>query len=407
MTPDLTILGKLIGGGLPGRRLRGAARPDGARSPGRRRLPGGHAVGQPAGHGRWAGHARLLDDAAYEASTTPSELAALRDGAAAGRRSRSRDTGCSPSSSPTPGGRLRRRQRCDTEALRRLLPRDARPRRLPAAVAVRGLVPVARALRRAGRADDRGRPRGARRCVSAMTRARTAPALAAPYAVAGRARRVSTRALGDRLFVLEAVYEGYLLHYGRCRACSPRWSPTSGCWPGTRSTPWARPAGGAATCRRGGAVRPNLALRPGPRRGPRRRRRRSGTCPASALEPAPMSSRGPRRRGPIVPLGTMLPLAFAAPQNHLHTRGRSHQVRQEVPLYRGSRHRRGLRGRDRHPPPPDGGRRSAGGRGGRCGDRAAEPGLRARPDVRGAGAGTRWQDVGPEDDFNDETYVPR
>ena len=50
--PDLTCLGKIVGGGLPGRGLRRPRRHHGhrrARGPG---LPGGHALGQPAGDGR-------------------------------------------------------------------------------------------------------------------------------------------------------------------------------------------------------------------------------------------------------------------------------------------------------------------------------------------------------------------
>ena len=39
----------------------------------------------------------------------------------------------------------------------------------------------------------------------------------APYASSGEARQRFGDALGARLFVLEAVYEGYLLHYGRPR----------------------------------------------------------------------------------------------------------------------------------------------------------------------------------------------
>ena len=35
----------------------------------------------------------------------------------------------------------------------------------------------------------------------------------------------STGALGERRFVLEAVYEGYLLHYGDARGCSTGWTP--------------------------------------------------------------------------------------------------------------------------------------------------------------------------------------
>ena len=40
----------------------------------------------------------------------------------------------------------------------------------------------------------------------------------APYAVAEPGPQRFDGALGDRLFVLEAVYEGYLLHYGESRA---------------------------------------------------------------------------------------------------------------------------------------------------------------------------------------------
>jgi hypothetical protein len=39
----------------------------------------------------------------------------------------------------------------------------------------------------------------------------------APYAVPEPGPRRFDAALGDRLFVLEAVYEGYLLHYGSSR----------------------------------------------------------------------------------------------------------------------------------------------------------------------------------------------
>ena len=48
VTPDLTILGKIVGGGLPLGRLRRPRRRDGAARPVGRRLPGGHAVREPA-----------------------------------------------------------------------------------------------------------------------------------------------------------------------------------------------------------------------------------------------------------------------------------------------------------------------------------------------------------------------
>ena len=56
--PDLTCLGKIVGGGLPAAAFGGRGRRDGAAGAGRRRLPGRHAVGQPAGDGGRAGDAR-------------------------------------------------------------------------------------------------------------------------------------------------------------------------------------------------------------------------------------------------------------------------------------------------------------------------------------------------------------
>ena len=44
--PDLVVMGKVIGGGLPAAAFGGPARADGANRPGRRRLPGGHPVGE-------------------------------------------------------------------------------------------------------------------------------------------------------------------------------------------------------------------------------------------------------------------------------------------------------------------------------------------------------------------------
>ena len=52
VSPDMTTLGKILGGGLPGGRLRRTARPDGEDGPGRPRLPGGDSFGEPARHGR-------------------------------------------------------------------------------------------------------------------------------------------------------------------------------------------------------------------------------------------------------------------------------------------------------------------------------------------------------------------
>ncbi len=57
VTPDLWCFGKVIGGGLPGRRVRGIARGDVVARAARTGLPSRHAVGQSVGDGR--GHDRL------------------------------------------------------------------------------------------------------------------------------------------------------------------------------------------------------------------------------------------------------------------------------------------------------------------------------------------------------------
>ena len=149
VTPDLTILGKVIGGGLPAAAYAGRARPDGADRPGRRRLPGRHAVRQPAG-----GRGRP-GDAASCWTTPPTRGSRPRpSGLADGIAAAAAEAGVAVQVPRLPGlftvffsdapvtdyerrpGRRRRR-------LRRLLPRAARARGLPARVAVRGLVPVA------------------------------------------------------------------------------------------------------------------------------------------------------------------------------------------------------------------------------------------------------------------------
>ena len=89
MTPDLTILGKVIGGGLPAAAYAGPRELMERVAPGGRRLPGGHAVGEPARHGRRPGHARRCSTPrAYERLDAHHERA--RRGAARGGRGRRR-----------------------------------------------------------------------------------------------------------------------------------------------------------------------------------------------------------------------------------------------------------------------------------------------------------------------------
>ena len=92
MMPDLTILGKVIGGGLPAAAYGGSRDADGADRARRRRLPGRHAVREPARHGGRPRDARQLDEQAYAAAAgddgrrSPTGCARRRgDGAGPGR----------------------------------------------------------------------------------------------------------------------------------------------------------------------------------------------------------------------------------------------------------------------------------------------------------------------------------
>ena len=104
---DLTIMGKVLGGGLPAAAYGGPARADGAGRAGGRRLPGGHALRKPARGRRRAGDPRRSSIAAAYgrlAETTEELAAGLRRGRRRARRCRSPPSpACSPSSSaPSP-----------------------------------------------------------------------------------------------------------------------------------------------------------------------------------------------------------------------------------------------------------------------------------------------------------------
>ena len=166
---DLTIMGKVIGGGLP------AAAYGGRRDLLARVAPAGdvYQAGTLSGNplAVAAGLATLaqLDRGAYE------RLGELTELLAAGLREAAGDSAVQVASVPglvTPffsrraGARLRRRRRLRPGRLRALLPGAARSRDLPARVAVRGLVRLARP-RRGGDRAHRRRGRGgvrARRC---------------------------------------------------------------------------------------------------------------------------------------------------------------------------------------------------------------------------------------------------
>ena len=82
VTPDLTTFGKVIGGGLPGRRLRRPARADGAHRAGRAGLPGGHALGQSARDGGRARGARARGRSRASTSGSSAGTTRLAEGLA-------------------------------------------------------------------------------------------------------------------------------------------------------------------------------------------------------------------------------------------------------------------------------------------------------------------------------------
>ena len=240
MPPDLTILGKVIGGGLPAAAYGGRAELMERIAPGRRRLPGRARCRAIRWRSRpgWR-RSSCSTSAAYErlAATT----AALADGPA---RRRGRAPACPVQVAERARAAdrvLLRRARVRDYAgarglrprrLRRLVPRAARARGLPAAVAVRGLVPVARPHRRgASSARSQAAARGVRRRSARMSgavgrplRAATASALAdgaapstatsapaTPRAGPASGRRGPTRGSrrGEYELLVEMIHEGY------------------------------------------------------------------------------------------------------------------------------------------------------------------------------------------------------
>ena len=164
--PDLTTLGKIIGGGLPVGAYGGAARPHGAHRARRARLPGRHALRAPlamaAGlamlaeieadarlYDRLEALGRALETGLREPSRAPRPPSGPSPASARCGRSSSRRTACA---------RLDRRGDGRHGALRPVLPRDARARHLLAAVAVRGQLPLGGARRRRHRRRSSRRP---------------------------------------------------------------------------------------------------------------------------------------------------------------------------------------------------------------------------------------------------------
>ena len=162
VTPDLTMLGKVIGGGLP------AAAYAGPRDLMERIAPAGDVYqagtlsGNPLATAAGLATLRLLDAAAYERLDALARTLADGPRGGGGRGRRAGPDRHAPGLvtlffSERPVRDYEDAKALRPRPLRRVLPRDARPRRLPAAVAVRGLVPVARPHRRR-RSSARWRP---------------------------------------------------------------------------------------------------------------------------------------------------------------------------------------------------------------------------------------------------------
>ena len=150
--PDLTVLGKVLGGGLPAAAFGGPRRDDGSASP----RPATSTRPAPSRGTRWRSPpasrpCAQLDAAAYDAARGAHRpprrrpLDARRRPAAPGRR------GARPPHpvllAPSPVADFAAASSCDLEAHAAFCRGDARPRRLPAALAVRGLVRLARPRR--------------------------------------------------------------------------------------------------------------------------------------------------------------------------------------------------------------------------------------------------------------------
>src|SRR3954454_17666915 len=100
--------------------------------------------------------------------------------------------------------------------VRRVLPGDARAGGLSAGVGLRGVVSVVGARAGARGANGCGGPRGIRADrVSGLAAVAAAvdPSLAAQVVAELPAGRWEARLDGNRAFTMEAVYEGFLLHY--------------------------------------------------------------------------------------------------------------------------------------------------------------------------------------------------
>ena len=170
--PDLTCLGKIIGGGLPVGAYGGRAEVMDLVAPAGPVYQAGTLSGNPLAMtaGLWSLEA--LSPKLYR------HLAKLGTMLAAGLADAARNAGVplqvnafgsvlTPFFTSEAVTDYQSALKADTARLRPVLPRDARPRHLSAAVAVRSLVPLGRAHRARHRGDDQGRPNEAMRAATA------------------------------------------------------------------------------------------------------------------------------------------------------------------------------------------------------------------------------------------------
>ena len=221
--PDLTILGKIVGGGLPLAAFGGRADVMDRLAPAGDVYQAGTLSGNPLATAGVSVLRRLRDDAVYE----------RLEASARGLRP------ASPASAPCsasarwprlrprrPGAQLRGRRARRHGALRRALPRPARARDLYRALAVRVPVRLHRALGGRHRPHDPGRWRHPRRLISGTSR-RGAAAESLLWADALRPAGerehdpvFSTLAVARHALGVETIYEGYLVHQAAARGCS-------------------------------------------------------------------------------------------------------------------------------------------------------------------------------------------
>ena len=225
MLPDLTILGKIVGGGLPRGGVRRSRRRDGAARAGRRRLPGGDA--RPGTRSRPRPGLRFCAGCATRRSTRSWRRRARGWKRACAVRPRPARR-CDGDALPPRRRRahLRGREGERHRALRRPLPPPARARHLrrrrPSSSASSSRSPTPTRTSTAP-----SRPLATSSATDVFETIAAEAAAESPLwgeALRGDPERVPVfGALVPERFALgvETIYEGYLLHYGRPRLFAP------------------------------------------------------------------------------------------------------------------------------------------------------------------------------------------